>query len=156
MTLADGGKKKIKDVKAGEDVLTLDEKTGKLVARKVNALLDHGIKPIYEMKTEDGRAINTTAEHPYLAKLYEKELCDKYDDNVWNKDSDNNEFNEKGYCARWVEVRDLEEGNYIAAPKIEDDYLFSDSGFFVKSSPAPPVIDWGHARSLRSLGGLAI
>ena len=26
----------------------------------------------------------------------------------------------------------------------------------VKSSPAPPVIDWGHARSLRSLGGLAI
>ena len=27
---------------------------------------------------------------------------------------------------------------------------------YVKSSPAPPVIDWGHARSLRSLGGLAI
>ena len=25
-----------------------------------------------------------------------------------------------------------------------------------KSSPAPPVIDWWHARSLRSLGGLAI
>ena len=66
VTLSDGSKKKIKDIKTGEEVLTLDEKTGKLVARKVNALLDHGIKPIYEMATEDGRAINTTAEHPYL------------------------------------------------------------------------------------------
>jgi len=68
VTLSDGSKKKIKDVKAGEGVLTLDEKTGKLVPRKVNALLDHGIKPIYEMATEDGRAINTTAEHPYFVK----------------------------------------------------------------------------------------
>ena len=57
VTLADGSRKKIKDIKAGEYVKTLDEKTGKLVPRKVNALLDHGIKPIYEMTTEDGRAI---------------------------------------------------------------------------------------------------
>jgi len=67
VTLSDGSRKKIKDVKAGEIVLTLDESTGKLVPRKVNALLDHGVQPIYEMATEDGRAINTTAEHPYLA-----------------------------------------------------------------------------------------
>ncbi|MBI2650740.1 hypothetical protein HYX04_05530, partial [Candidatus Woesearchaeota archaeon] len=68
VTLSDGSKKKIKDIKAGEEVLTLEEKTGKLVPRKVNALLDHGIKPIYEMATEDGRAINTTAEHPYFVR----------------------------------------------------------------------------------------
>ena len=61
-------KRKIKDIKAEEEVLTLDEKTGKLVPRKVNTLLDHGIKPIYEMTTEDGRVINTTAEHPYFVK----------------------------------------------------------------------------------------
>jgi len=70
VTLSDGSKKKIKDIAAGEEVLTLDEKTGKLVPRKVNALLDHGIKPIYEMATEDGRAINTTAEHPYFVRIY--------------------------------------------------------------------------------------
>ena len=81
-------KVKIKDVKTGDYALSLDESTGKLVPRKVNALLDHGIKPIYEMATEDGRAINTTAEHPYLAKLYEQELCDKYVGNVWNREPD--------------------------------------------------------------------
>ena len=68
VTLANGSRKKIKDIKAEEVVLTLDESTGKLVARKVNALLDHGIKPIYEMATEDGRSINTTGEHPYYTK----------------------------------------------------------------------------------------
>ena len=61
---------KIKDIKAGDYVLSLEEKTGKLVPRKVNALLDHGIKPIYEMATEDGRAINTTAEHLYYVKSF--------------------------------------------------------------------------------------
>ena len=71
VTLSDGSKKKIKDVKAGEEVLTLDEKTGKLVPRKVNALLDHGIKPIYEMATESGKAINTTAEHPYFMRTHQ-------------------------------------------------------------------------------------
>src|SRR3989338_6873293 len=82
VTLSDGTKKKIKDVEAGEEVLTLDEKTGKLEPAKVNTLRDHGVKLTYEMTTEDGKAINTTAEHPYLAKLYSKEECDKYSGNV--------------------------------------------------------------------------
>ena len=121
VTLSDGSKKKIKDVITGEEVLTLEETTGKLVPRKVNALLDHGIKPIYEMATEDGRAINTTGEHPYLIKLYDKELCDKYANNVWNKEYDDarkptdnsesvfgtNSVGFNNYCTRWVEIRDL-------------------------------------------------
>lgn len=61
-------KVKIKDIKAGQYVLSLNEATGKLEPAKVNALLDHGVKPIYEMTTEDGRAINTTAEHPYFVR----------------------------------------------------------------------------------------
>ena len=60
--------RKSKNIREGDEVLTLDEKNGKLVASKVNALLDHGIKPIYEMETESGRAINTTAEHPYYVR----------------------------------------------------------------------------------------
>jgi len=68
ITLADGSKKKIKDIKEGDVVRSLDEQTGKIIPNKVNALLDHGVKPIYEFATEDGRAINTTAEHPYFVK----------------------------------------------------------------------------------------
>ena len=119
VTLADGSKKKIKDIKAGEYVKTLDEKTGRIVPMKVNALRDHGVKLTYELTTKTGKAINTTQEHPYLAKLYEQELCDKYAGSVWNKDADNNEFEQKSYCTRWVEVRDLEENDYIAVPKSE-------------------------------------
>src|SRR3989338_2260656 len=116
-------KVKIKDIKAGDYVLSLEETTGKLGPRKVNALLDHGIKPIYEMATEDGRAINTTAEHPYLVKLYEQELCDKYAGNVWNKEAD--KFGENGYCTRWVQAQYLKEGDKIAAPYKQN--LFSTS-----------------------------
>jgi len=120
ITLSDGSKKKIKDIKAGEEVLTLDEKTGRIVSMKVNALRDHGVKLTYELTTKTGRAVNTTREHPYLAKLYEQELCDKYDDNVWNKEAD--EFN-NGYCTRWVEVMDLGEDDYIAVPADKDNYI---------------------------------
>ena len=87
VTLADGSKKKIKDIKANDYVQSLDENTGKIVAKKVNALVDHGIKPIRELKTISGRSINTTTEHPYLVKLHDKELCDKYAGNIWNKEA---------------------------------------------------------------------
>jgi len=115
VTLADGSRKKIKDIKAGQYVLSLNEATGKLEPAKVNALLDHGVKLTYELTTKTGRAINTTGEHPYLVKLYSKEECDKYAGNVWNKGAD--EFNE--YCTRWVEVSELNENDYIAVQKIE-------------------------------------
>ncbi len=123
-------KKKIKDVKEDDYVLSLDEKTGKIVPAKVNALLDHGIKPIFELKTISGRAINTTAEHPYLVKLYDKALCDKYANTFWNRNTltdikstittsesiKNNEFDEKDYCTRWVEVSELKKEMEIAVP----------------------------------------
>ena len=123
-------KKKIKDIKEGDIVLSLDENSGKLKPAKVNALLDHGIKPIFELKTISGRAINTTAEHPYLVKLYDKALCDKYANTFWNRNTltdikstittsesiKNNEFDEKDYCTRWVEVSELKKEMEIAVP----------------------------------------
>ena len=80
--------------------------------------------------------------NPYLAKLYDKELCYKYAGDVWNKvslrdtsrlpnvDSQHDvptptqdvrsaepgDFEQKGYCTRWVEVKYLAEGNHIAVP----------------------------------------
>ncbi|GAI52059.1 unnamed protein product, partial [marine sediment metagenome] len=61
-------KKQIKDVKAGEYVLSLDEETGEIVSNRVNALLDMGEKPVFELITESGRSVNTTGKHPYFVK----------------------------------------------------------------------------------------
>ncbi|MFH1642594.1 MAG: LamG-like jellyroll fold domain-containing protein, partial [Nanoarchaeota archaeon] len=114
ITMADKTKKKITDVKPGEYVLSLDENTGKLVSNKVKALLDMGTKPIYELKTASKRSINTTGNHPYLVKLYEKEKCDYYAGDVWNKEYN---YFENGYCTRWVRVSELKENMEVAVPK---------------------------------------
>src|SRR3989338_3292661 len=111
-------KKRIEDIKAGEYVQSLNEETGKLVFSKAKDLLDASNKTIFEVKTATGRAINATAEHPYLVKFYEQELRDKYAGNVWNKEAD--KFN--SYCTRWVEVSQLKEGNDIAVPKAHVNY----------------------------------
>ncbi|MFZ5366523.1 MAG: phage integrase SAM-like domain-containing protein [Patescibacteria group bacterium] len=59
----------IKDIKGGEYVLSLNEKTGKIEPAKIKGLLDMGVKPVYRLTTEDGRQIRTTGNHPYLVKL---------------------------------------------------------------------------------------
>lgn len=98
--------------------MSLDEKTGRIVSNKVTALLDHGIKPIYMMRTESGKTINTTAEHPYFVKLYNKKECDEYAGDIWNKEYD--KFNEEKGCTRWVRVDELDEGNEIAINGMKD------------------------------------
>jgi hypothetical protein len=59
----------IKDIKGGEYVLSLNEKTGKIEPARIKGLLDMGIKPIYKIETEDGKKIRTTGNHPYLVRL---------------------------------------------------------------------------------------
>jgi len=71
-------------------VRSLDEKTGKIVSNKVNALLDMGIKPAFELKTKSGRTINTTGNHPYLTPN------------------------------GWIKVTELSIGNKIAVPMEND------------------------------------
>ncbi|TSC94215.1 MAG: Uncharacterized protein CEN87_566, partial [Parcubacteria group bacterium Licking1014_1] len=58
----------IKDIQPGDEILTLDENTSKLVWSKVNALMDMGVKPIYKLTTASGKTIRTTGNHPYLVK----------------------------------------------------------------------------------------
>ncbi|MFH1583374.1 MAG: hypothetical protein ABIB72_03615, partial [Candidatus Falkowbacteria bacterium] len=60
---------RIDNIRGGEYVLSLNEKTGKLVPAKIKGLLDMGVKPIYKITTEDGKTIRTTANHPYLTRL---------------------------------------------------------------------------------------
>ncbi|MBI4657031.1 MAG: hypothetical protein HY746_09855, partial [Elusimicrobia bacterium] len=59
---------RIDQVKGGEYVLSLNEKTGKIVPAKIKALLDMGIKPVYKLTTASGRKIRTTGNHPYLTR----------------------------------------------------------------------------------------
>ena len=59
----------IKDIKGGEYVLSLNENTGQIQPAKIKGLLDMGVKPIYEIETEDGKKIRTTGNHPYLVKI---------------------------------------------------------------------------------------
>ncbi|MEK6984156.1 MAG: LamG-like jellyroll fold domain-containing protein [Nanoarchaeota archaeon] len=74
ITLANGSKKKIKDIKEGEYVQSLDEKTGRIVANRVNELIDMGNKTVFELRTESGRSVNTTSNHPYLVRFGGKTL----------------------------------------------------------------------------------
>ena len=62
------GEKKIKDIQSGDQVLSLNEATGQFEYQIVEKTLDMGTKEIYELTTETGKRIETTANHPYLAR----------------------------------------------------------------------------------------
>ncbi|PIR40325.1 MAG: hypothetical protein COV33_00350, partial [Candidatus Zambryskibacteria bacterium CG10_big_fil_rev_8_21_14_0_10_34_34] len=70
----------IKDIQEGDEIQSLDERTGKLVWSRVNKLMYMGEKEIYKITTASGKTIRTTSEHPYLVlpkeivKQKEKEL----------------------------------------------------------------------------------
>ena len=59
---------RIDQVEEGEQILTLDEKTGQFVASRVNKLMRKGIQQIYGLKTASGKYIKTTSTHPYLVQ----------------------------------------------------------------------------------------
>jgi intein/homing endonuclease len=59
----------ISEILPGDEVLSLNQGVNKVEYHKVNALLDMGVKEIYEIKTKSGRVIRTTSAHPYLVKL---------------------------------------------------------------------------------------
>ena len=63
---------RIDEIKSGDEILTLDEKSGKLVVSKVKALMDMGVKPIYTLTTASGKQIRTTGNHPYYIRSIKK------------------------------------------------------------------------------------
>src|SRR3989344_3518858 len=58
----------IKDIKAGDEIQTLDTKTGKLVWSRVKQLAYMGVKPIFKLTTQSGKTIRTTGNHPYFVR----------------------------------------------------------------------------------------
>jgi intein/homing endonuclease len=58
----------IKNVVAGDEIMSLDEQGGRVVYSCVNALVDMGEQEVYELVTKSGRKIRTTGNHPFLAR----------------------------------------------------------------------------------------
>ncbi|HEY4495732.1 MAG TPA: NYN domain-containing protein, partial [Candidatus Paceibacterota bacterium] len=58
----------IKDVNEGDEIQTLDQKTGTLVWRKVKGVAFMGTKPIFKLTTASGKTIRTTGNHPYFVR----------------------------------------------------------------------------------------
>ncbi|OGX04962.1 MAG: hypothetical protein A3G87_06255 [Omnitrophica bacterium RIFCSPLOWO2_12_FULL_50_11] len=95
--------KQIVNVKAGDYVLSLNEETEKIEPRRINTLLDMGIKPVYRLTTASGRSIKTTANHPYLVK------------------AEGGRRKAEGKSAsRWIKVSELKVGDQIAVPKDQE------------------------------------
>lgn len=72
--LASGVKKPLIELKVGDLVLSLNEKTQRLEPHRVLALLEMGVKPVYRITTQSGKTLKTTLTHPYLTKNGWKKL----------------------------------------------------------------------------------
>lgn len=63
--MSDGTRKKITDIKRGDNVLSIDD-SYKIVIDRVKHSMSNGIKDVYEIKTRTGRKIKCTSNHPFL------------------------------------------------------------------------------------------
>ncbi|MBU4589868.1 MAG: hypothetical protein KKG01_02980, partial [Candidatus Omnitrophica bacterium] len=77
-------------VQSSDYVLSLNEQTRRIEPRRINALLDMGVKPVYRLTTASGRSIKTTANHPYLVRTVDE--------------------------GEWIKVSELNVGDEIAVP----------------------------------------
>src|SRR3989338_5377752 len=60
---------RIDEIQPGDEIASINEKTGQIVWSKVNGLMDMGVMPIYKLTTASGKTIRTTGNHPYLAQF---------------------------------------------------------------------------------------
>jgi len=60
---------RIDQIQPGDEVLSLNEANNSAEYHKVRALMDMGVREIFELRTKSGRVIRTTANHPYLVKV---------------------------------------------------------------------------------------
>ena len=117
----------IKDAQEGDEIASLDERTGAIVWSRVNALMDMGVKQTYKLTTTDGRVIRTTGNHPYLVRDL-KERAAKHASPIAG--------------AGWLPVSDIAEGDYIAAPKPRLGVFIDDANMFYGRRKAGMTLDW--------------
>lgn len=92
ITLWTGGKKKIEDLKLGEEILSLNQKTMQLEKGRVLSIWQSGVKNIFRLKSTSGRQIIASGNHPFLSII-------------------NGE-------PSWVPLEQLMIGDYLATPRI--------------------------------------
>ncbi|MCX8179470.1 MAG: NYN domain-containing protein, partial [Candidatus Aenigmarchaeota archaeon] len=123
----------IKDIKEGDEIASLDEKTGKIVWRKVKKLLDMGVKPVYRLKTEDGRQIETTATHPYLV-LNPGNRKVRHESAIKN--------------AGWLSAEQIKVGDYIAVAKPKAAIFIDDANMFYAQKKAGWKVDYAKLKAI--------
>ena len=74
--MADGSQKAIVDVEEGDYVASFDEKTGKIVSKRVLSVRCTGYKDVYEFKTLSGKKVTSTNNHPVWTKQGWKYICE--------------------------------------------------------------------------------
>lgn len=67
ITLADGTRKCVEDIRPGDYLITLNEDTYALEAKPVMHLMDNGVKETLTITTRSGKRITVTPNHPMLA-----------------------------------------------------------------------------------------
>lgn len=74
VSLANGTKKNIQDVVSGENLLSVDEETGKIVQNKTAGSIKMGNKKVYKVKTKSGKELICTPDHRILTESGYKTL----------------------------------------------------------------------------------
>ncbi|MBI2652394.1 SufD family Fe-S cluster assembly protein [Candidatus Woesearchaeota archaeon] len=101
------GLKPIEKILSGEKVITLNEQTNKLEAKKVLATKFSGVQETYKLVLENGkREVIATKNHPFLALQYDAKRPRK----------------SGRYTSRWLPLGDLSEGSYLIVPKELPDF----------------------------------
>jgi hypothetical protein len=117
----------IVNVKTGDEVLSLNEKTGKLEPHRINALLDMGVKPVFKLTTASGRSIKTTANHPYLVQitpLRNTNIAQGSGLRVQQGSSELSALSSERSC--WLKVSEIHVGQKIAVP--QRNFLINSAG----------------------------
>jgi len=130
---------RIDEIQEGDEILTLDEQTGQMVAAKVKKLMDKGIKPIFQLTTESGKTIRTTANHPYfVVEKFKKPKAGVFidDSNLYHA------YKKVGWRIDFAKLRKILETafdvafiNYYLAVPDKNDKAFARTMKFIRNLP---------------------
>lgn len=76
MVKTKAGRKQIKDLSVGDEVVTYNEATQRLEFGRVNAVIDSGVKRSYKVTTRFGKTVEVSSCHPFLTPTGWKSIDD--------------------------------------------------------------------------------
>ncbi|MEK7119445.1 MAG: hypothetical protein AAB889_02890, partial [Patescibacteria group bacterium] len=106
----------ITDIEPGDEILTLDERTGKFVVSTVRQRMNMGRQKTFEIIAQSGKSIRTTAKHPYLVNLTKEENL--------NTNALYHKIFENAQSAGRQFYREMLEGTSVRVPAIDNELIF--------------------------------